>query len=272
MASKMGTIIEFVKDIRNVLRGFKYKKSQYYWRYHYGRRLHKYKDVHQGEDCFIIANGPSLKNMNLECLADYHTFSLNKAHLLKELFKIDFTYHVCVDDIVLAQIHDIVAQGKMGCTSFLSINGTTHQNLTPIQNDHTEYLFTDAPWSFYKDITQPICEGYTVTYVALQLAFYMGFKNVYLVGVDHSWSNNTSSNVVDTLKGEDKNHFHPDYFKNMKWHMPDIKGNEASYALARHQYDAAGRSVLDATVGGKLQVFPKIAFEEALQLCKKKNG
>ena len=62
-------------------------------------------------------------------------------------------------------------------------------------------------------------------------------------------------------QGDDPNHFAPNYFgTGFKWQLPDLKGSERAYRMARQAYEAAGRSVVDATVGGKLTVFPKVDF------------
>ena len=268
----MGAFTEYVKEVYSVLNAYGHKKTYFHWRSRYGRRLQQYYNRHVGEDCFIIANGPSLKKTDLMKLKNKHCFALNKAHLIRELAPIEFSYHVCVDDIVLEQILPLLAENIMGCTSFLSLNGILNCGMNPLNADHIEYLYTDAPWSFYKNLSFPISEGYTVTYVALQIAYYMGFDRVFLVGVDHSWKNVSKANDVEKLEGVDQNHFHPDYFKNLNWHLPDLEGNEASYALARHQFHASNRQVLDATIGGKLQVFPKISFEEAVKICRNRQN
>ena len=89
---------------------------------------------------------------------------------------------------------------------------------------------------FAYDMTRRIWEGATVTNIALQLAFYMGFEQVILIGVDHNY----------TTKG-----------KGFRWQLPDLDTSEVGYAMARDAYEQAGRQILDATVGGKLTVFPK---------------
>jgi hypothetical protein len=57
----------------------------------------------------------------------------------------------------------------------------------------------------------------------------------------------------------------------MKWHLPDLEASEISYSLARFFYSRDGRQVYDATVDGKLQIFPKIPYEQALRMCSEKN-
>ncbi len=258
---------EVIKEMAKPFVTYHYKKEYFAWKSLYLPRLGKYKDLHKGEDCFIIANGPSIKNMDLSVLSNYHTFALNKAHLLRDLFDMSFSYHVCVDDIILEQIHDVIVSGKLGCTSFIAEDRL--RNKMP-DLAHIERLYANARWSFYTDIQMPICDGYTVTYVAMQIAFYMGFQNVYLVGVDHNWNSSHKPNEVAKQEGEDQNHFHPDYFKGMNWNAPDVEGNEASYAMAKHEYHRHGREIYDATEGGKLQIFQKIDFPYALSRAKKK--
>jgi hypothetical protein len=91
----------------------------------------------------------------------------------------------------------------------------------------------------------------------------MGFKEIILVGVDHNFVTRGPANKAIISGGDDPNHFSPDYFgKGYKWQLPDLEGSERSYRLARTAFEQAGRKVLDATVDGKLMVFPKVSFLE----------
>ena len=102
-----------------------------------------------------------------------------------------------------------------------------------------------------------------MTYVALQLAFYMGFQQVILIGVDHNFSTQGKPNTTVISQGEDKDHFHASYFgKGFRWQLPDLETSERAYRLAKQAFEAAGREVLDATIGGKLQVFPKVDYDQ----------
>ncbi|HEX7621555.1 MAG TPA: hypothetical protein VF359_10205, partial [Anaerolineales bacterium] len=119
-----------------------------------------------------------------------------------------------------------------------------------------------GPENFSTDATGRVFEGFTVTYMALQLAFHMGFAEVILIGVDHSFTTQGPANAAIVSNGDDPNHFSPNYFgKGFKWQLPDLEGSERAYRLARTAYEAAGRKVWDATVGGKLSVFPKTAYD-----------
>ena len=101
-----------------------------------------------------------------------------------------------------------------------------------------------------------------MTYVALQVAYYMGFNQVILVGVDHNFVTQGPPHSLVTLAGDDPNHFDPNYFgRGFRWQLPDLETSELAYRMAKSQFARAGGEVLDATVGGKLQVFPKISYE-----------
>ncbi len=248
---------------------YKYKSNKDYinWFYNYRPQLFQYKDVHAGEDCFIIGNGPSLNQTDLSLLNNYYTFGLNKIHLIFEKYKLQLSYHAAVNPLVIEQIQPQLNDDIFNCPSFLSYHSSRDLHF---RNKRVHKLFTNGRWSFYENIIEPICEGYTVTYVAMQIAFYMGFKNIFLVGVDHNFQQTGNPNEKQQYKGDDINHFHPDYFKGMQWHLADLEGNEASYALARHQFHAYGRHIYDATINGKLQLFSKLSYENALSLAKRK--
>lgn len=127
------------------------------------------------------------------------------------------------------------------------------------------FLDTDytPPPSFSGDVTGRVFEGSTVTYVAMQLAHYMGFREVILLGVDHSFSTKGRPNETVVSEGGDPNHFSDQYFgRGFRWQLPDLEASEKAYAMARDYYQASGRRILDATVGGKLDIFPKIQLED----------
>jgi hypothetical protein len=61
--------------------------------------------------------------------------------------------------------------------------------------------------------------------------------------------------------GDDPNHFAPNYFgKGFRWHLPDLEGSELAYRVAKHIFAMNGRKIFDATINGKLDVFPKAAY------------
>ena len=94
---------------------------------------------------------------------------------------------------------------------------------------------------FSKDIVKSIYAGQTVTYINLQLAFYMGFSEVYLIGIDFSYTIPDSAKIdglTITSQDDDPNHFHPDYFgKGKKWHDPKLHNCLKSYHFAKKVFE-----------------------------------
>lgn len=239
-----------------------------YWRWYlYERKkLLKFKDIHAGEDCFIIGNGPSLNNMDLSKLANYHTFGLNKIYLMEERgIDLNLSYLVSANKFVMEQSADKFAQ--LSCPVFLSYrNKQTEANL----NKEFYYFLSWGERDFSQSIYNPINEGGTVTYVALQIAFFMGFKRVFLIGVDHSFKQKGKPNETQHLAEDDANHFDPNYFKGQNWQLADLDRSEESYMFAKNAFEESERKIFDATLNGHLEIFDKIDYQEALEIMKRK--
>lgn len=206
-----------------------------------------------GERCFIIGNGPSLARTDLGRLRDEHTFALNRGYLLFDRLGGPSTFLVAVNQHVIRQFGDELLDA--GTKTFMSWRS---RKFVPRDAD-VIYVRRGPRFTFSDDIAaNGAWEGATVTYLALQLAFHLGFSEVVLVGVDHSFATEGPANKLVTSEGADPNHFDPNYFgKGVQWQLPDLEVSEAAYRLAKDNYERAGRSVVDATVGGRLAVFPK---------------
>ncbi len=220
-------------------------------------RLGAYENRHQGGRCFIIGNGPSLKDTDLSKVQGEFTFGLNRIYLLFPELGFPTTYLVSVNELVLEQCAaDLRA---LELPKFITWRARRWFGGDP----HAIFLDSDytGPEDFSPDLTGRIFEGFTVTYVALQVAYYMGFDRAILIGVDHSFQSQGPPNTTVVSTGDDPNHFAPNYFgKGFRWQLPDLEGSERAYRLARSAYEQAGRQVIDATVGGKLTVFPKADY------------
>jgi hypothetical protein len=231
------------------------------WRRESRKRLAALKDVHKDERCFIIGNGPSLRKTDLKRLRGEFTFGLNRIYLLFPELGFTTTYFVSMNDLVIEQCAgEILA---LPIPKFLTWR--SHRFLNPTDNTHFLYTTYTGP-KFARDVTGRLWEGATVTYVALQLAYHMGFKQVILIGVDHNFVTKGDANKTVTSQGDDPNHFSPNYFgKGFRWQLPDLETSERGYRMAKAAYEADRREVLDATVEGKLTVFPKVKYSTLFQ-------
>jgi hypothetical protein len=227
------------------------------WRRASMRQLAALKDAHRGQRCFVIGNGPSLKKTDLTRLEHEYTFGMNRIYLMFPELGFPTSFYVSVNSLVIEQCAADIR--TLPVPKFLSWRSRNLIEPTP----DTIFLHTTYTGpKFAQDARGRLWEGATVTNVCLQLAYHMGFEQAILIGVDHSYSAKGKPNQTVVSQGDDPNHFDAKYFgKGFRWQLPDLDTSEQGYTMARQAYESAGRQVLDATIGGKLTVFPKVDYD-----------
>ncbi|MEW6402364.1 MAG: 6-hydroxymethylpterin diphosphokinase MptE-like protein [Chloroflexota bacterium] len=231
------------------------------WRRESIRRLAELKDIHKGKRAFVIGNGPSLRQTDMTKLKNEFTFGMNRIYLMFPELGFSTTYLVSINDLVIEQCASEIA--ALDLPKFLAWRSHRHfpANL-PVSNSPIFLYTTYTGPKFSRDVRGRVWEGATVTNVALQLAFHMGFQQVILIGVDHNYTSKGDANKAIVSEGDDPNHFSPAYFgKGFRWQLPDLDTSEIGYMFARDAYRGAGREVLDATVGGKLTIFTRVNYD-----------
>jgi hypothetical protein len=237
-----------------------------YWGSKKGRaslaELRRLRGRYTGERCVIIGNGPSIRDMDLSLLRDEYTWGMNRIYLLFDEMGFETTFLTVVAAPVLEQFSRELL--TTSCKKFFNIEASQHLAAMPPEVTYFASRLTN-PHFAVEPIPFGLYEGYTVTYVCMQLAYHLGFSRVALIGVDHRFSNAGPPGTLVTSSGADPNHFDPAYFgKGVAWFTPDLEQSEIAYRLANLAYGRAGRQIFDATVGGALDVFPKIDLEEFL--------
>jgi hypothetical protein len=202
--------------------------------------------------CLVIGNGPSLREIPRSFLLKWPAFGSNRIYLLDGYTP---EFYACINPLVCEQSLPQIRQ--MACVEkFIRAEyaGQVPGSL-PLQSLPVPIFSPDPERGVY--------EGYTVTYVLLQLAFFMGFETALLVGVDHHYQFSGWPNEERIANGHDPNHFHPEYFSGgTRWNNPDLTRSEAAYRAARTCWEAAGRQIINLTPGSKLEVFPKGDWRE----------
>ncbi len=219
-------------------------------------RLSALRNRHQGQRCILVANGPSLNDMNLDFLRQEIVIGLNKIFLGFRKFRFYPRYYVAVNAKVIEQSAAEIR--TMNCVKFISQRG---MDWVP-EDALTYHLATrNPPQRFCPDISQGVHEGWTVTYAAMQVAYHLGFREVIIIGMDHRYEYTGQPNQAMRLDGPDPNHFSPDYFGGgQHWDNPDLAHSEESYAIARQTFEQAGRRIIDATLDGACQIFEKADY------------
>jgi hypothetical protein len=112
----------------------------------------------------------------------------------------------------------------------------------------------------------------------MQWAAYMGYAEIYLLGVDHHFSRtcNYSEQVVpqQTISGTiSSDHFCNDYYKaGESIYVSDVNSTEQAYKKAEQHSQEYGFSIYNATRGGKLEVFQRVDFDKLMDGLGKQSG
>jgi uncharacterized Rossmann fold enzyme len=251
-------LIQWLGDTYDTIRRLPEQPAAYLhpWRRESIRKLAALKDSHRGERCFVIGNGPSLKSMDLSKLENEFTFGFNRIFLAAAELGFTPSCIVSINDLVIEQ--SVAELQALKMPKFFAWRARKWLKLDA--DTHFIYTSYTGP-GFSKDVTGRVWEGATVTNVALQLAYHMGFAKVILIGVDHNFASQGTPNTTVTSDGADPNHFSGAYFgKGFRWQLPDLETSERGYRNARQAFEADRRQVVDATVSGKLTIFPKVKF------------
>jgi len=228
---------------------FKYSKEN-------KRKLQSFKDIHKGKRCFIVANGPSLRNTDLNLLKDEITICMNRGHILSDLYNFVPTYLLCID--VKNQLSQFTEEfNKIDLVRFYNWNARKLFN----NNKKLAFIMLNHKHKFQKNVLKGFWYGHSVTFACIELAYHMGFNEVIIVGKDHSYIEKGSPHKKMISTGNEDNHFIKGYYKEgMRWDIPDYRGEELAYKLAKIAFEEDGRQILDATINGKLEIFEKIDF------------
>lgn len=227
---------------------------------HTAKVLKPYHDKFRGCRCIVIGNGPSLNEMDLSVLEKEFTFGLNRIYLLFDKLEFETTFLVSINKLVLKQFADEITDNQS-----LKIFNWASRDYFHVGDDLILQAIKPS-----KNINGRALDGFSinvgsVTNRALELAYYMGFEEVILIGVDHDYSEEGPSGLTVVSEGPDKDHFHNDYFgKGISWQLPDYKLFERGYRQNKKLFESDGRKIVDATIGGKLQVYQKVPFKKYL--------
>lgn len=231
------------------------------------RQIRNQKDAFRGRRAFIIGNGPSLREMDLRPLQAEITFGLNRIYLLFDRIGFPTTFLVSVNTHVIEQCADELIATRSD--KFLSWHARRHLERT----DAVTFMRSVSRPHFSRDPSRGVWEGATVTFVAMQLAHYMGFEEIVLIGVDHQFATGGPAHALVTSDGADESHFDPSYFgKGFRWQLPDLETSEYAYTLAKKAFEADGRRIINATVGGRLEVFPRRTYAEVLAATERERA
>lgn len=217
------------------------------------------KDSYSGKRCFIICTGPSLTIEDLESLSGEYTFGMNSLCFLHDKTNWHPDFFGVQDDHVYKKIFDTLISTDNGVVLApykrpAKLNEETKWVELPVCGAYHRYELRYRQEKMYSKFSEDcyvrIYDGYTITYTLIQMAIYMGFKEIYLLGADFSYLGNKQHFI-------EHGHVDPGYAK-----APDKM--LVSYLKAKEYAEKNGILIANATRGGMLEVFPRVTLEEVL--------
>jgi hypothetical protein len=224
-----------------------------------------------GETCFVLGNGPSLAAIDNEILNRFPSFGTNGIFL-----KHIPDYYVTISvDFYKNHIEGI--RSLEGCVKFIGDNLTELQS--GVENEHIlncnwnvygqfkGFNFPVPLW-FSKRADRVVYLGGSVLFVCLQLAYWMGYSRVILLGVDHGFGFPRSEAVYGgrrlDAENEDTIHFDKAYSKPGYTPHCDMIATERSFELALKAFQKDRREIWNATPNTGLDVIPKRELKDLL--------
>lgn len=235
-------------------------------------KIEQLRDSHAGRRCFLIGNGPSLNMYDLDKLAREITFACNNIHLAFSNTDWRPTYYTVSDPLAAKRYAGIIK--KLGLTKIFSDSVKPYFDHSDdiIWLEQIQYARDDdlSDFAFSFDLTKGVYHGATTLYIQLQMALFMGIKEVYLVGVDFDYKQSSSQIERSGLgvfieHGGESNHFHPDYREaDERWWLADKEFQVKTYSFAREVFEACGGKIFNASRRTKLDVFPQVQLDSIL--------
>lgn len=221
--------------------------------------IEKFHNIHKGKRCFIVATGPSLKTEDLDLLRSNKEICISMNSIFYAFDKTEWRpdYYVMSDYRGFSVYNELLDDLPVK-TKFLSDNSESfwknpHEENIIRFHQHYEYYFDKLP-KFSDNFSFKSYIGTTVTYTCIQLAVYMGFKDIYLLGVDFSYQE----------KGGKYSHFHKeDELVSIGFERQVF----LAYLSAAEYAKKKNINIYNVTRGGKLEIFPRVNLDDLFCYC-----
>ncbi|SDW87849.1 Protein of unknown function DUF115 [Lachnospiraceae bacterium KHCPX20] len=223
-------------------------------------KIKEFKNIHKGKRAFIICNGPSLRWSDLDVLHEHNEicFGMNSIFQIFGSTAWRPNYYIETDPEIEIFDRDIVKSRDLLCPKFITDLFETNRC-----GSSTDYFVLHGWYAgkkarFSEDVSRVFFSSSTVTFACLQLAAYMGFSEIYLLGADctnvtrHFSTIETDKNIADM---ETNDVYSEDFYEKQtkKW----LEG----YAVAREYAEERGIKIYNATRGGALEIYERVDFD-----------
>ncbi|WP_153798947.1 6-hydroxymethylpterin diphosphokinase MptE-like protein [Foetidibacter luteolus] len=229
------------------------------------------KGKFKGKRAFLIGNGPSLNKTPLYLLEDEYCICFNRFNVMFERLGWVPKFYMCADALVAkdmaGEINEIASQVELAFFPDIHTSGLDFRTFID-DRENIQWMFPEFK-GFYFDLPK-VGLGGSVAYPALQVLTFLGFSEIYLIGVDMNYQvvksvKEIKGTDVASQKDDDPNHFDPRYFgTNRKYHQPvkavvDNIMSSFDYAAVKIAENTPTK-VYNAGIGSKVECFEKVDF------------
>jgi hypothetical protein len=229
--------------------------------------LEKFKDKHSAEKVFMIGNGPSLSYNILDRLQGYTTIAMNNIALAFPHTDWRPTYYL---NVTRSLRHDTYWQSL----GMKAINAAEHSFiwarsilvlLKNAPDAGVTFLSCSNSPMWYKDKTATISRWGSSMHAALQIAEYMRFGQIFLLGCDLGYQlgagNELQAHFTDNYLGPRKN----SQIVGANLFVDEVRSYDA-HVLASINLRKAGIHVYTCTKGPLTNMYNYVSFEDALEM------
>jgi hypothetical protein len=243
-------------------------------------------NMHKGQRCFILATGPSIQRQDLTVLSNEHCMAVGNFHLHQDIRIIAPKYHVLAPyhpPLNFSHAKKVFDNFKISYKNseviFFFGHRTYDYSIWNFMEQHPDYLeiihrahfinYSNAPLldehSFRDNAMWDICKKpfniRTVICSAIQVAFYMGFSEIYLLGCDHDYLRNIGQrDSAHFYRDTDEEKAHLEALST-EWWFQEYYGRWKEYRLMKTYLEENGCRIFNATDGGMLDVFSRVDFK-----------
>ena len=255
----------------------------------------RFKNIHAGKRCFIIGNGPSIREQNLAFLRDEITFTVNQLAKSPKFEEISTQYHVWADPNFFKNL-ELKSEGDYRLLEIMKTLPEYAECFFPYSSAHDYVekfeLGTFINVNYYEadvsvgndeeiDFTRYIRGGYSVVQYAIRLAIYMGFKEIYLLGCEctgilnvlyakmSDYSSVTHCYDIDEAEKERDREMYKDV--PLEAYYRSEIGIFEEYKLINNYCNQNNIKIFNCTKGGLLDVFLRRNYDEVFSTNKRKE-
>ncbi len=251
----------------------------------------KLKNSQTNKRCFILGNGPSLKNQDILKLKNEETFVVNNFWNYPKYIEFNPKYYVFLDTNTFVKtnnksnyskeefIRNASLVSKLPTNFFFHIDAKNMVDVNGLfPSNKLNYLvlngFFKEGLNFNIDISRVIPNTKNVIVASIIIAVYMGFEEVYLLGCEHSFlatpheydvsDHFYKSENYDLNNPEAVKYYTPDPTVSYETLMHDTKILFKNYRLLKTKlaYEKPNVRIYNATPNSFLDMFPYIKFED----------